>query len=78
MAGIHEPSYSLAARVTQAIAEDLQLPLTPFDLFSFSGTFPGSGCEAFDCSGCLPEWAFSADGSLKPEFVGQRPGDWSK
>ena len=72
------PSYRLARSVTDALQRFLGRPLDMRDVFSTDGTYlTPSGCALCLCSGCVPEAAWSEDGTLKPEWKEARPGDWS-
>jgi len=72
------PSYRLARGVTDALERFLGRPLDMRDVFSTDGTYlTASGCALCQCGGCLPEAAWSDDGTLKPEWRDARPGDWS-
>lgn len=72
------PSYRLARSVTDALERFLGRPLDMRDVFSTDGTYlTPSGCALCRCRGCLPEAAWSEDGTLKPEWKEARPGDWS-
>lgn len=76
--GLSRPSFALAQAVTDALSEDIGVPLQPSDLFSENGSFDEpSGCTVFGCSGCHPEHYFDVKGNLKPAYRGKRPGDWS-
>ena len=70
------PSYRLARGVTDALEKMLGKPLDMREVFSTDGTYlTPSGCALCLCRGCLPEKAWSEDGTLKPEWKGARPGD---
>jgi len=72
------PSYRLARSVTDALERFLGRPLDMRDVFSTDGTYlTPSGCALTGCGGCLPEAAWSEDGTLKLEWRDARPGDWS-
>ena len=72
------PSYRLARSVTDALERFLGRSLDIRDVFSTDGTYlTPSGCTLCLCGGCLPEAAWSEDGTLKPEWKEARPGDWS-
>ena len=72
------PSYRLARSVTDALERFLRRPLDMRDVFSTDGTYlTPSGCALCRCRGCLPEAAWSEDGTLKPEWKEALPGDWS-
>ena len=72
------PSYHLARAVTAALERQIGYPLDMRDVFTTDGTYPTpSGCALCRCRGCLPEEAYDAEGDLRPEWRGQRPGDWS-
>lgn len=73
------PSYHLARAVTTALERQLGWPLDMRDVFTTDGTYPhASGCALCRCEGCLPEEAYDAEGDLRPEWKGARPGDWSR
>ena len=72
------PSYRLARGITSALERLLGYPLDMRDVFSTDGTYPtASGCGLCKCGGCLPDDAYSPEGDLRPEWRGQKPGDWS-
>ncbi len=73
------PSYRLARGVTTALERLLGFPLDMRDVFSTDGTYlTPSGCGLCRCvGGCLPDRAYDPEGNLRPEWQGQRPGDWS-
>lgn len=73
------PSYRLARGVTTALERLLGFPLDMRDVFSTDGTYlTPSGCGLCRCvGGCLPDRAYDSEGNLRPEWQGQRPGDWS-
>ena len=72
------PSYRLARTVTTVLERLLGKPLDMRDVFSTDGTYlTPSGCALCRCGGCLPEAAWAEDGTLKPDWKGARPGDWS-
>ena len=72
------PSYRLARGVTDALERVLRKPLDMREVFSTDGTYlTPSGCALCQCAGCLPDRAYDPDGNLRPEWEGQKPGDWS-
>lgn len=73
------PSYRLARGVTTALERLLGFPLDMRDVFSTDGTYlTPSGCGLCRCvGGCMPDRAYDPEGNLRPEWQGQRPGDWS-
>lgn len=72
------PSDGLAREVTAALSRRLGHPLDPRDVFSPTGAYlTPSGCALCGCHGCLPAEAWGTDDVLRPEWQGQRPGDWS-
>lgn len=76
--GRTSPSHRLARAVADALGRLLGRPLDMREVFSADGTYPTpSGCALCGCGGCLPDEAYDAEGSLRPEWRGQRPGDWS-
>ena len=78
VSGRINPSYRLARGVTDALERMLGKPLDMREVFSTDGTYlTPSGCTLCSCRGCLPEKAWNEDGTLKPEWKGARPGDWS-
>jgi len=78
ISGRINPSYRLARGVTDALEKMLGRPLDMREVFSTDGTYlTPSGCALCLCRGCLPERAWNEDGTLKPEWKGARPGDWS-
>ena len=78
VSGRINPSYRLARGVTDALEKMLGKPLDMREVFSTDGTYlTPSGCALCLCRGCLPEKAWNEDGTLKPEWKGARPGDWS-
>ena len=78
VSGRVNPSYRLARGVTDALERLMGRPLDMREVFSTDGTYlTASGCALCRCKGCLPEEAFDADGNLKTQWQGVRPGDWS-
>lgn len=78
VSGRINPSHALAQGVTTALSRHLGRPLDPRDVFSLDGGYlTPSGCGLCGCHGCLPADAWGADDVLRPEWRGQRPGDWS-
>ena len=78
VSGRINPSYRLARGVTDALEKMLCKPLDMREVFSTDGTYlTASGCALCRCRGCLPELAWSEDGTLKPEWKDAKPGDWS-
>ena len=72
------PSYRLARGVTTVLERLLGYPLDMRDVFSTDGTYlTPSGCVLCRCGGCLPDRAYDLEGNLRPDWRGQRPGDWS-
>lgn len=72
------PSYRLARGVTTALEKMMGRPLDMREVFSIDGTYlTPSGCALCRCGGCLPDQAYDPEGNLRPEWRGQRPGDWS-
>lgn len=72
------PSYRLARGITSALERLLGYPLDIRDVFSTDGTYlTASGCVLCKCVGCLPDEAYDAEDDLRPEWRGQKPGDWS-
>jgi transcriptional regulator with XRE-family HTH domain len=72
------PSYRLARGVTTALEKLLGRPLDMREVFSTDGTYmTSSACALTGCGGCLPDRAYDTEGNLRPEWRGQRPGDWS-
>ena len=78
VSGRINPSYRLARGITDALEKMLGKPLDMREVFSTDGTYlTASGCALCRCRGCLPESAWSEDGTLKPEWKDAKPGDWS-
>ena len=72
------PSYRLARGVTTVLERLLGYPLDMRDVFSTDGTYlTPSGCVLCRCGGCLPDRAYDLESNLRPDWRGQRPGDWS-
>ena len=72
------PSYRLARGVTTVLERLLGYPLDMRDVFSTDGTYlTPSGCALCRCGGCLPDRAYDLESNLRPDWRGQRPGDWS-
>lgn len=78
LAGRSRPSLPLAQRIAAVLSDDLGVCVGVGDLFSPDGTYPTrSACRLCGCDGCFPPWAHDARGRLRPEFRGQKPGDWT-
>jgi hypothetical protein len=78
IAGKRIPSDRLVQAITDALSEDMGIPLNARDLFSPDGTYPTcSGCKLCGCDGCLPEEAYDAKGNRKPGYENMQAGDWS-
>lgn len=81
--GQSSPSFVLVSALTRALEPHLQgglkgKRLDPHELISVDGTYPtSSACELAGCRGCLPVEAFADNGTLRPEFKGVKPGQWS-
>lgn len=76
--GRTSPSFRLARAVTAALEKHLGRPLDPRELLSPDGSYPTpSGCDLTGCRGCFPDEAYDAEGNLRSEYEGLRPGDWS-
>jgi DNA-binding XRE family transcriptional regulator len=75
--GEYLPSFTTLMKVIEALERETGKPLAPRELISLDGTYPtASVCELVGCKGCLPEEAYNEDGTLKPEYVGVKPGAW--
>lgn len=76
--GSLSPSYQLAEAVTRAISRRMGVPLDPREVFSRDGTYPTPRvCDVTpDCTGCFPDEAYDAEGTMRPEYAAMLPGDW--
>ena len=52
LSGRCNPSYRVVLTVIDVLEKDLGIRLDPRDVFSFSGKFRKSACEAVACRGC--------------------------
>jgi len=78
ISGRINPSFRLAQAVAAALEKQLKRPLSLRETFSPDGKYPTpSGCALAGCRGCMPEEAYDAEGSLRPEYRDLRPSDWS-
>jgi len=76
--GQSSPSFALVCALTKALEQRLGKRLDPRELISFDGTYPTrSVCELAGCKGCLPKEAYDERETLRPEFRGIKPGQWS-
>ena len=72
------PSFALVQAIASALEEDFGFPIDAREIFSPDGTYPTrSACRLCQCDGCLPEQAYTRSGSLKPEWRGVKPGNWT-
>lgn len=78
--GETDPSYLIAAAVTEALEKRLGNPLSMRDVFTTDGTYPTPCvCDLRSfCKGCFPPEAYDADDNMKPEYRDLRPGDWCR
>lgn len=72
------PSSTLLMAVTQALEAALGRTLDPREIVSQDGNYPTPNvCDLCGCPGCLPDRAYDEDGSLRPQWEGVEPGQWS-
>jgi len=78
--GETDPSYVLAATVTEALEMNLGVKLTMREVFTTDGTYPTACvCDLSpSCTGCFPPFAYNADDTMKAEFQDLKPGDWCR
>lgn len=75
--GRMNPSFAMAARITEALERRAGLSIGMREVFSEDGAFRTRHiCELMRCRGCLPEAAIDASGAVMPAFRGVRPGQW--
>lgn len=75
---IRNPSYALVCAVTHALERHLDRRLDPRELIAPGGAYPTpSSCALAGCRGCMPDEAYEEDGTLRTEYQGLRPGEWS-
>jgi hypothetical protein len=76
--GQSSPSFALVTAITRALEKRTGLHLDPREIVSLDGNYPTmSVCQLMGCRGCMPEHAYEADESLRPEFRTTQPGHWS-
>lgn len=72
------PLYATLEKIVSCLEYQLARKLPTREVISFDGSYPTPFvCALVGCSGCLPEFAFQPDGSLKPEWENVAPGRWS-
>lgn len=77
--GDTNPPYRMVKKITEALSHDLDIALSPGELFSLDGSYPTpSVCVLCRCEGCLPDEAYEPDGSLRAQWRGQGPGHWCR
>lgn len=76
--GQSTPSFPLVAALTTALENRLPKPLDLRDVVSLDGIYPTpSVCAAAGCKGCLPDDAYHPDNTVKAEWKGVAPGQWT-
>jgi len=73
-----EPEYSVIYKVTEALS---RVRGTPLDLrevaVSIGDSYPTPcTCSLYGCR-CLPPWAYTKTGTLRPDWIGIKPGTWT-
>lgn len=76
--GVGHPDYLLLYRVAEALSREAGFAIDPREVAVPDGCeYPTPRpCALFGCR-CLPPWAYEGGGSLRPEFRGVRPGEWT-
>jgi len=76
--GKSSPLYVTLKRIVSQLEFQIARRLGTREVVSENGTYPTPFvCKLVGCSGCMPEQAFHADGSLKDEWVDVEPGKWT-
>lgn len=75
--GKSSPLYKTLERIVSKLEFQLGRKLSVRDVVSEDGSYKVPVCRLVGCPGCLPEFAFMADGSIKPEWSRVHPGEWS-
>jgi transcriptional regulator with XRE-family HTH domain len=75
--GLSEPSFAVAAAITNALEKQSKQSFDPRELLTIDSFKTQHVCKLVGCPGCLPDEAFNEDNELKPEFKSIRPGAWS-
>lgn len=76
--GKSSPLYKTLERIVASLEYQLARRLSVREVVSVDGSYPtASVCKLVGCPGCLPEYAFSPDGSVKAEWQHVHPGEWT-
>lgn len=72
------PSFALVFGIQKALAMRLGRCIAIEEWLSLDNSWPtASICALLNMPPCLPEQAYTADGSLKPAFKDIKPGTWT-
>jgi len=72
------PTLRTLIKVSKSLERRLGRRIDPGELVSESGEYPTRFvCDLCGCKGCLPDFAFDADGKRRPEYRDWRPGLWT-
>lgn len=76
--GTTSPLYKTLDRIVSRLEFQIARKLNAREVFSQDGQYPTSFvCQLVGCSGCLPEFAYLPDGSIKSEWAEVQPGKWT-
>ena len=76
--GKSSPLYKTLERIVASLEFQVARKLNTREVASEDGSYPTPHvCKLVGCSGCLPEFAYLPDGSIKPEWADVEPGKWT-
>jgi transcriptional regulator with XRE-family HTH domain len=76
--GKSHPLYSTLLAVVKCLESQLGRTLDLREVFSTDGQYPTPFvCELTGCRGCLPDSAYSKDGTRKERSLAIEPGTWT-
>ncbi len=76
--GKSSPLYKTLERIVASLEFQVARKLNAREVASEDGSYPTPHvCKLVGCSGCLPEFAYLQDGSIKPEWADVEPGEWT-
>lgn len=76
--GKSSPLYKTLERIVSKLEFQLARRLSVREVVSEDGRYPtASVCKLVGCPGCMPEFAFERDGSIKQAWSSVHPGEWT-
>lgn len=76
--GKSSPLYKTLERIVASLEFQVARKLNTREVASEDGSYPTQfACKLVGCTGCLPDFAYLPDGSVKPEWADVKPGKWT-